>query len=89
MTTLLLFGMALQANDTAGAAAVFAAVVVATVACHPFVPGRPAAELKRFAVTLVLGLSGFTLVMVNWHMYEWLAASADISLDAARRRIPL
>jgi RNA polymerase sigma factor (sigma-70 family) len=84
-----MFGMALQANDTAGAAAVFAAVVVAIVACHRFVPGRPAAELKRFAVTLVLGLSGFTLAMVNWRMYEWIAATGDISLDAARRRIPL
>jgi hypothetical protein len=84
-----MFGMALQAKDTVGATAVSIAVVVAFAACRRFVPGRSPTRLKHFALWLVAALSAFTLAMVNWRMYGWIAAMSELSVDAARRRIPL
>jgi hypothetical protein len=37
----------------------------------------------------VIVLSLFTLVIVNWRMYAWLAAMGEVSVERARRLIPL
>jgi hypothetical protein len=84
-----LVGMALQAKDTTAAAVTSVATVLALVACYMFVPHASPTRLRRFAVAHVLALGVFTLAMVNWRMQNWLAAMGGISLEHARRVIPL
>jgi RNA polymerase sigma factor (sigma-70 family) len=83
-----MFGLALQAKDSTAAAVVMVAVVLAVVACRSFVPNRTLAQLKRFTLAWVLAISAFLLVMVNWRIYAWIAATSGISLEAARRQLP-
>lgn len=84
-----MFGMALQAKDTTAAMVVAVVAAIGVVACRFFVLNRTIPQISRFAVVHVLALGAFTLVMVNWRMHAWIAASGGISVAAAQQRIPL
>jgi RNA polymerase sigma factor (sigma-70 family) len=82
-------GLAIEAHDTTALIVVAIAAALAVLVCRRFVPGRPVAAIQRFAILHVLGLGLFTLVMVNWRLYRWIAATGEISVAEAQHRIPL
>jgi hypothetical protein len=70
-------------------AVVAVACGVMVIACRVFVPRATGVRLRRFAIAHILALSLLTLVMVNWRLYGWLAATGNLTVAEARERIPL
>ena len=84
-----MFGLASQSHDTPAMLVVAVAMAVLVIVCRRFVPGRSVPQLRRCAIIHALLIGAFTLAMVNWRLYQWIAATADVPLAKAHERIPL
>jgi hypothetical protein len=63
-------------------------MATAVAAASAWVRRYGIATTRRFALTYAAALGAFTLVMVNWRMYAWIAATGKAREAVIREKLP-
>jgi RNA polymerase sigma factor (sigma-70 family) len=83
-----MLGLAVNAGDSRGAWIVASAMAVMIVGGHAYVARRPATSPRALMLTFAALTGAVTIVMLNWRMYEWFAALAEVPTDTLHQRLP-
>jgi hypothetical protein len=84
-----MIALASRARDRAAATGIVVAGAAIVLGELFYLSRRPLAAARRLMIAHVLLLGGITMLMVNWRLHAWIAATSGITPEAARQRAPL